>query len=227
MQPYSLYLQVIDILQDKLDVDVTETFDGVLRNLPLENNLLTVELVNGSENKTVICLKVFVTESAGAQKCRDLTELARSAINSANLDYKKTFTSCSVSFNKESDAFCQESNVLFETDNTSFPVFNIAFGGEQIPVGDSTKLLVKRRINVYYSPISDTIMRDLGTDLKTVSGATYLENQTFSKLYGYAVSGEVKTLTIGDVSFNAKLKMFSGRPGGKTAFEFLEVRGDA
>lgn len=223
MKAYSIYNDILALLQDNLDIKVTETYPSYDLSLPLENPLLTVELKSGSRKKVVIETTLYIKESSSSNECRNITEQIGELILKHSIDNFKTFTSGPVKYNEEMKAFYQKSEILCEVKDSEVEVVNVLFGDEVLASGEGAKLNVERRTSVYYSPISGNLIEDLGVGLKTITGVAQIDNTQFNNLYSFIINGTTKLAQIGNVTFNAKLTKLQGRGGGSVEYKIMEV----
>lgn len=220
MKPHDILLQTLSLLQQgDLGAKVCLTFPEEPAQNPIEDPIIILDLKSGTEDVVYISLCLFTPADLGAEGCRELANRVRDTLLQGGLLGYQSMLEKEVSYDSKTCAYKKESTVIFKGNLT------VTFGDETIAAKAGTRLLAKRRVVDYFSPMAGDITQDLGKYLKEITGSAYIGGDQFLRLYSLVESGSKLQASIGGVTFTGILTELCGNGciNDETSFTIKEA----
>lgn len=220
MKPHDILLQTISLLQQgDLGAKVCLTFPEEPAQNPIKDPIIILDLKSGAEDSVYISLCIFTPTNLGAEGCRELANSVRETLLQGKLLGYQSMVEKEVCYDSKVCAYKKEATAIFKGNLT------VTFGDEIIAAKAGSRLLSKRRVVDYFSPMAGDITQDLGKYLKEIKGSAYIGNEQFLRLNSLVESGEVLQASIGGVTFTGILTELYGNGciNDETSFTIKEA----
>lgn len=209
MNPQEVKELVLDILSEKLSNDalVREEYADVCAGSVCHIPIVTVGIADGCRDEVKISITIYSPFQNRSSGCEVLQEKVREAFTENGMQYFRYLTEQGVGYTEQMQAYYLKSIALFQTDDEEqWNTTSVLFGEYSFPAdAESLQLSCKRQMTETFSPYIGDIMQDLGTRRRTLSGVTTGDADDYTALYSLYLSGEIKTISVGPISFQGVL----------------------
>lgn len=223
MKPHDILLQTLSLLQqENLGTKVCLTFPEEPAQNSIKDPIIILDLKSGAEDAVYISLCLFTPTNLGAESCRELANSVRETLLQDKILGYQYMVEKEVCYDSKVCAYKKEATAIFKGELLNITV---TFGDETIAARKGTRLLAKRRVVDYFSPMAGDITQDLGKYLKEIKGSAYIGNEQFLRLNALVESGEVLQASIGGVTFTGILTELCGNGciNDETSFTIKEA----